>query len=249
MENTNNDTYVYFGFINKSNNCGLATSEEICNYKKTKHPNIKFVDLTDSNNFIKTLSNFTDNLNNNDKCKNLHIYLDVHGKESGFLSINRGKNKKAIFKKHIKKMISKLQPENVKFTNYICHGGMRDLHPLFKELAQDKGINVIVSTPDRRHIMQPHFENGKFVANTCIASQKLSNDNAGKRYYFYNKDRIKKCERLLEEKEKQQESLAKQEKCKEKIGANKICNYQITKSKEQINKIKEQIGYKTGNNA
>ena len=247
MENTNNDTYVYFGFINKSNNCGLATSEEICNYKKTKHPNIKFVDLADSNNFIKTLSNFTDNLNNNDKCKNLHIYLDVHGRESGTLSIDI--DKKVALKEHIKKMIDKLQPENVKFTNYICHGGMRDLRPLFKELAQDKGINIIVSTPDRRHIMQPHFENGKFVANTCIASQKLSNDNAGKRYYFYNKDRIKKCERLLEEKEKQQESLAKQEKCKEKIGANKVCNCQITKSKEQINKIKEQIGYKTGNNA
>ena len=97
--------------------------------------------------------------------------------------------------------------------------------------------------------MQPHFENGKFVANTCIASQELSNNNAGKRYYFYNKDRIKKCERLLEKKEKQQESLAKQEKCEEEIGANKVCNCQITKSKEQINKIKEQIGYKTGNNA
>ena len=102
MENTNNDTYVYFGFINKSNNCGLATSEEICNYKKTKHPNIKFVDLTDSNNFIETLSNFTDNLNNNDKCKNLHIYLDVHGKENGLLSINIGK--KVALKEHIKKM-------------------------------------------------------------------------------------------------------------------------------------------------
>lgn len=247
MENTNNDTYVYFGFINKSNNCGLATSEEICNYKKTKHPNIKFVDLTDSNNFIKTLSNFTDNLNNNDKCKNLHIYLDVHGKENGLLSINIGK--KVALKEHIKKMIDKLQPENVKFTNYICHGGMCDLHPLFKELAQDKEINIIVSTPDRKHIMQPHFKNGKFVANTCIATKELSNSNTGKRYYFYNKDRIKKCERLLEEKEKQQKSLAKQEKCEEEIGANKVCNCQITKSKEQINKIKEQIGYKTGNNA
>ena len=237
MENTNNDTYVYFGFINKSNSCGLATSEEICNYKKTKHPNIKFVDLTDSNNFIKTLSNFTDNLNNNDKCKNLHIYLDVHGKENGFLSIDIGGNKKVALKEHIKKMIDKLQPENVKFTNYICHGGMCDLHPLFKELAQDKGINVIVSTPDRKHIMQPHFENGKFVANTCIASQKLSNDNAGKRYYFYDKNRAH-CD-----------FHHNQEKNKKNINENKVCNCQITKSKEQINKIKEQIGYKTGNNA
>ncbi|MBR1429390.1 MAG: hypothetical protein IJ590_04005 [Rickettsiales bacterium] len=172
----------------------------------------------------------------------------MHGKENGFLSIKRGKNKKAILKQHIEKIIDKLQPENVKFTNYICHGGMSDLNELFKKINMEKGINIIVSAPSVKHIIQPHFENNKFIANTCIKTDKISNFNAGKKYYFYNKDRIKKCERLLEKKEKQQEYLAKQEKCKEEIGANKVCNCQITKNKEQINEIKKQIGYKKCNN-